>query len=129
MFACNRYYCRNKKGLLINAPYVDCSYKYAGGGFLSSVGDLLRFGNAMLYSYQHGRPASGAPTQEAGVMVDYMYLHMCRMHMCVDMYVYMNMIVSCLSILFHVCSHVPIFCLYMYNVQRCEGTVSVRIAL
>ena len=33
-------------------PYVDCSYKYAGGGLLSNVRDLTRFGNAMLYSYQ-----------------------------------------------------------------------------
>ena len=26
--------------------------KWAGGGFLSTVGDLLQFGNAMLYSSQ-----------------------------------------------------------------------------
>ncbi|KAH0619798.1 hypothetical protein JD844_014061 [Phrynosoma platyrhinos] len=49
-----RYYIHNKKGRLINAPYVDNSYKWAGGGFLSTVGDLLKFGNAMLYSYQLG---------------------------------------------------------------------------
>lgn len=36
----------------MNAPYVDNSYKWAGGGFLSTVGDLLQFGNAMLYSLQ-----------------------------------------------------------------------------
>lgn len=36
----------------MNCPYVDNSYKWAGGGFLSTVGDLLIFGNAMLYSYQ-----------------------------------------------------------------------------
>ncbi|MGH0132206.1 UNVERIFIED_CONTAM: hypothetical protein FKN15_048933 [Acipenser sinensis] len=36
----------------VNCPYVDNSYKWAGGGFLSTVGDLLLFGNAMLYSYQ-----------------------------------------------------------------------------
>lgn len=36
----------------MNCPYVDNSYKWAGGGFLSTVGDLLLFGNAMLYSYQ-----------------------------------------------------------------------------
>ena len=35
-----------------NAPYVDCSYKLAGGGFLSNVRDLVQFGNCMLYSYQ-----------------------------------------------------------------------------
>lgn len=36
----------------MNCPYVDNSYKWAGGGFLSTVGDLLLFGNALLYSYQ-----------------------------------------------------------------------------
>ncbi len=35
-----------------NAPYVDNSYKWAGGGFLSNVQDLVKFGNAMLFSYQ-----------------------------------------------------------------------------
>ncbi|XP_007424474.1 serine beta-lactamase-like protein LACTB, mitochondrial [Python bivittatus] len=50
-----RYYIHNKKGHLINAPYVDNSYKWAGGGFVSTVGDLLKFGNAMLYSYQLGQ--------------------------------------------------------------------------
>ena len=29
------------------------SMKWAGGGFLSTVGDLLQFGNAMLYSFQY----------------------------------------------------------------------------
>ena len=37
---------------LQNVPGVDNSLKWAGGGFLSTVGDLLQFGNAMLYSYQ-----------------------------------------------------------------------------
>lgn len=37
---------------LINCPYVDLSYKWAGGGLLSTVSDLLQFGNVMLYSYQ-----------------------------------------------------------------------------
>ncbi|KAI5627023.1 serine beta-lactamase-like protein LACTB, mitochondrial [Silurus asotus] len=48
----SRYYHCNKKGRIVNCPYVDISYKWAGGGFLSTVGDLLLFGNAMLYSYQ-----------------------------------------------------------------------------
>ncbi|XP_028679148.2 LOW QUALITY PROTEIN: serine beta-lactamase-like protein LACTB, mitochondrial [Erpetoichthys calabaricus] len=48
----SRYYRFNKKGRLVNCPYVDNSYKWAGGGFLSTVGDLLQFGNATLYSYQ-----------------------------------------------------------------------------
>jgi hypothetical protein len=38
----------------VNAASVDNSYKWAGGGFLSTVGDLVGFGNAMLYSYQAG---------------------------------------------------------------------------
>nr|CAD7439595.1 unnamed protein product [Timema bartmani] len=48
------YYVKNPKTKrLLNAPYVDNSYKWAGGGFLSTVGDLLKFGDAMLYSYQY----------------------------------------------------------------------------
>ena len=35
-------------GKMINAPYVDNSYKWAGGGFLSTSEDLVKFGNAML---------------------------------------------------------------------------------
>ncbi|GBM19406.1 Serine beta-lactamase-like protein LACTB, mitochondrial [Araneus ventricosus] len=52
----SRNYVKNKKGNLINAPYVDNSYKWAGGGFLSTVGDLLQFANAMLYSLQAKGP-------------------------------------------------------------------------
>ncbi|KAM4734872.1 serine beta-lactamase-like protein LACTB, mitochondrial isoform 2-T2 [Anableps anableps] len=48
----SRFYHLNKRGRVVNCPYVDISYKWAGGGFLSSVGDLLLFGNALLYSYQ-----------------------------------------------------------------------------
>ncbi|XP_041795391.1 serine beta-lactamase-like protein LACTB, mitochondrial isoform X2 [Chelmon rostratus] len=48
----SRFYHLNKKGRVVNCPYVDNSYKWAGGGFLSTVGDLLLFGNALLYSYQ-----------------------------------------------------------------------------
>ncbi|KAM9495580.1 serine beta-lactamase-like protein LACTB, mitochondrial isoform 1-T1 [Clarias gariepinus] len=47
-----RYYHHSKNGRIVNCPYVDNSYKWAGGGFLSTVGDLLLFANAMLYSYQ-----------------------------------------------------------------------------
>ncbi|KAG8144824.1 hypothetical protein E2320_013239 [Naja naja] len=57
-----RFYIHNQKGHLVNAPYVDNSYKWAGGGFVSTVGDLLKFGNVMLYSYQLGQvknPAAG----------------------------------------------------------------------
>ncbi|KAF8784921.1 Serine beta-lactamase-like protein LACTB [Argiope bruennichi] len=52
----SRNYMKNKKGILINAPYVDNSYKWAGGGFLSTVGDLMQFANAMLYSLQAKGP-------------------------------------------------------------------------
>lgn len=31
-----------------NAPYVDNSYKWAGGGYLSTASDMVRFGMAML---------------------------------------------------------------------------------
>ena len=34
-------------GPVLNAQYVDNSYKWAGGGFMSTTGDLLRFGEAM----------------------------------------------------------------------------------
>ena len=44
----------NKKGRLVNAPYTDTSYKWAGGGFLSTVEDLCKFGNVMLYAFQNG---------------------------------------------------------------------------
>uniref|UniRef100_A0A8C5GHV8 Beta-lactamase-related domain-containing protein n=1 Tax=Gouania willdenowi TaxID=441366 RepID=A0A8C5GHV8_GOUWI len=47
-----RFYHFNKKGRVVNCRYVDNSYKWAGGGFLSTVGDLLLFGNVLLYSYQ-----------------------------------------------------------------------------
>ncbi len=36
------------RGNIRNAPYVDNSCKWAGGGFLSSAEDLVKFGNAML---------------------------------------------------------------------------------
>ncbi|XP_075998002.1 serine beta-lactamase-like protein LACTB, mitochondrial isoform X2 [Genypterus blacodes] len=48
----SRFYHLNAKGRVVNCPYVDNSYKWAGGGFLSTAGDLLLFGNALLYSYQ-----------------------------------------------------------------------------
>lgn len=40
------FYDRTADSSLINAPYVDNSYKWAGGGFLSTPEDLLRFANA-----------------------------------------------------------------------------------
>ncbi|MGH9815332.1 MAG: serine hydrolase domain-containing protein, partial [Candidatus Acidiferrales bacterium] len=43
-----RFYQRNSDGVLHNAPYVDNSYKWAGGGFLSTTEDLVRFASAHL---------------------------------------------------------------------------------
>lgn len=43
-----QFYALNDQGQIVNAPYVDNSYKWASGGFLSTVNDLLKFGNAML---------------------------------------------------------------------------------
>lgn len=50
----------SKNTRLSNAPSVNNSYKWAGGGLLSTSGDLVRFGNIMLYSFKgvdpFGRP-------------------------------------------------------------------------
>ncbi|MBV9774532.1 MAG: beta-lactamase family protein [Gemmatimonadetes bacterium] len=43
-----RFYEHGADGRLVNAPYVDNSYKWAGGGFLSNAEDLARFGSAHL---------------------------------------------------------------------------------
>ena len=43
-----RYYVRDAGGRVVNAPFVNNSYKWAGGGFLSTTGDVLRFANAHL---------------------------------------------------------------------------------
>lgn len=37
-----------ENSILKNAPYVDNSYKWAGGGFISSSEDICKFGNALL---------------------------------------------------------------------------------
>lgn len=41
-------YTRNKRRVLENAPLADHSIKLAGGGIISSLEDLLKFGNAIL---------------------------------------------------------------------------------
>jgi serine beta-lactamase-like protein LACTB len=43
-----RFYTRFKDKPVLNAPFVDNSYKWAGGGFLSNSEDLVRFGSALL---------------------------------------------------------------------------------
>lgn len=44
-----RFYTRGDSGgPILNALYVDNSYKWAGGGFLSTTEDLVRFGHQML---------------------------------------------------------------------------------
>ena len=44
----SRFYEKEKDGTLENAPYADNSYKWAGGGFLSTSEDLVRFGSMLL---------------------------------------------------------------------------------
>jgi CubicO group peptidase (beta-lactamase class C family) len=41
-------YTKNKKRMMENAPLVDHTIKFAGGGIISSVDDLLKFGSALL---------------------------------------------------------------------------------
>lgn len=48
----SRNYVKNNRGWVVNAPYVDNSLKWAGGGMVSTAKDMVDFGNAMLYSYQ-----------------------------------------------------------------------------
>ena len=43
-----RPYRKMKDGTVKNAPFVDNSYKWAGGGFLSTAEDLAKFGSALL---------------------------------------------------------------------------------
>ncbi len=43
-----RFYERGQDGAIVNAPYVDNSYKWARGGYLSTPEDLVRFGQAHL---------------------------------------------------------------------------------
>ena len=43
-----RFYTRTEKGEIVNARFVDNSYKWAGGGFLSTAEDLVTFAFALL---------------------------------------------------------------------------------
>jgi CubicO group peptidase (beta-lactamase class C family) len=42
------FYQRGEDGRLVHSPYVDNSYKWAGGGFISNTEDLVRFAFAHL---------------------------------------------------------------------------------
>lgn len=44
-----RFYSLQKDGTYRNAPLTDNSYKWAGGGFISTPSDLVKFGSAMLH--------------------------------------------------------------------------------
>ncbi len=44
----SRFYERGEEGVIAEAPAVDLSHKWAGGGFLSTPEDLVRFGSAHL---------------------------------------------------------------------------------
>ncbi|KAI7696131.1 Serine beta-lactamase-like protein LACTB [Sarcoptes scabiei] len=69
------YRSSNKKGELINVPAVDNSYKWAGGGLLSNVPDLLKFGNMMLYSFK-GQDGRGRLGYLSSKIVDEMWTPM-----------------------------------------------------
>lgn len=42
----SRFYSLDENNAVINAPYIDRSYSWAGGGFISTAEDLVRFGSA-----------------------------------------------------------------------------------
>ncbi|KAK3803250.1 hypothetical protein RRG08_013833 [Elysia crispata] len=56
-----RHYLKDELGRVVNAPYVDDSYRWAGGGLLSTTQDLIKFGNILLYSAQHQEGDPGPP--------------------------------------------------------------------
>ena len=72
----SHYYVKTgPNGRLLNAPYVDNSYKWAGGGLLSNIYDLLKFGNIMLYSYKGG--IDGKPGILDKEIIDMMWTPVC----------------------------------------------------
>lgn len=44
-----RYYTKTEDGQIINAPAVDNSYKWAGGGFIGTTDDLIDFGRGIFW--------------------------------------------------------------------------------
>lgn len=44
------YYVRSDDGKVLNAPQVDNSYKWAGGGFIGTAEDLIEFGKDIYWS-------------------------------------------------------------------------------
>jgi len=48
------YYSEGENGKIVNAPGVDNSYKWAGGGFLGTAEDLLKYGEGIFFGdYLH----------------------------------------------------------------------------
>lgn len=64
----SRHYVKSKNGCILNAPYVDNSYKWAGGGFISDITDLLKYGNIMLYSSQWESPSQTGTNSNGGTL-------------------------------------------------------------
>jgi serine beta-lactamase-like protein LACTB, mitochondrial len=44
-----QFYVKDSSGKIINAPYVDNSYKWSSGGYLSTTSDLINFGRQLLH--------------------------------------------------------------------------------
>jgi len=64
---------RNSKNLLINVPFVDNSYKWAGGGILSTVCDLIKYGNHLLNSYQNEARGENLPFLKTSTIKSYLW--------------------------------------------------------
>lgn len=60
-------------GSIVESPYADFSYKWAGGGFLSTVEDLVKFGNAHIPVLHAGFLKNETPQLlfEKGTMPDF----------------------------------------------------------
>lgn len=71
IFNRTKYYYQFENKIL-NVPYVDNSYKWAGGGLLSNIPDLLKYGNIMLYSFK-GKDLDGNTGYLNSELVDEMW--------------------------------------------------------